>query len=147
MKRNKKAVGYVCAVPIPGTKGWVSKEEQKARLLSYAAKENVTLVCVYEDEAYTPEVLSRPGVKEMLACSEPFEAVLCERIWAFGRKNKDVEPLLAELDKREVKLAASTYLWDMVSQQVRHRYNEKLAARAQKEASARAAAKLMKEVA
>ncbi|HUT55800.1 MAG TPA: recombinase family protein [bacterium] len=147
MKRMKKAVGYVCEIPIPGTDQVIGKEDQRARLTKWAEKEGVELITVFEDDAYNKDVMARPGVQKLLSCRERHNLVLCERIWAFARKNKDLEPLLAELDKQDVTLAASSYMWDMVSQQVRHRYAVNLAERAKKEAEARVEAASLKVVA
>ena len=46
---------------------------------------------------------------------------------SFGRKMKELEPVLSQLESRKVPLVSTSYLWDFVSQQVRHRFGEDLA--------------------
>ena len=147
MKRVKRAIGYVCEIPIPGTNQVISKEDQKARITKWAQRENVEVFTIIEDNEYCADVLSRPGIKNILDCNDHYDMVLCERIWAFCRKKKELDAFLTELDKRDVQLTASSYMWDLVSQQVRHRYAVRLADRAKKEAEARAEAKSLKVVA
>jgi DNA invertase Pin-like site-specific DNA recombinase len=122
MKRTKKAVGYVCEIPIPGTDQVVSKEDQKLRIMKYAQKENLTLVCIYEDDKATESLNGRPGIEKIRTHEEPFDLLLVERVWSLSRKRKDLEPFLRELDRKGVEVVASSYLWDCVSQQIRHRY-------------------------
>lgn len=147
MKRVKKAVGYVCEIQIPGTDLVISKEDQRARILKHVQKENMELVCIYEDDAPTAEVFDRPGIQGLIDRKEPFDILLVERIWAISRKRQALEPLLRILDRRGVEVQASSYLWDCVSQQVRHRYAGNLAARARKLTRERAEAKRLRGVA
>ena len=147
MKRVKKAVGYVCEVRIPGTDLTISKEDQRARILKHVQKENIDLVCIYEDDDPEVEVLDRPGIREVIDREEPFDFLLVERVWAISRKRQALEPLLRILDRRGVEVQASSYLWDCVSQQVRHRYAGNLAERARKLTRERAEAKRLRVVA
>ena len=141
MKKTKKAIGYVCDVPIPGTNEKISKEDQRLRMIKHAQKEGVELVCIYEDDTYTEDFMNRPGVKKCLGCDDSVDMLLVERVWCFSRKRKDFDLFLEELDKKNVQLVASSYLWDCVSQQIRHRYTGNLADKLKKEAKAHAAAK------
>lgn len=147
MKRVKRAVGYVCEIPIPGTDEVISKEDQRIRMMKFAQKEGIELVCVYEDETYTEDFTNRPGIRKAVETLEPTDVLLVERVWAVSRKRKEIEPFLKRLDRQNVQLVASSYLWDCVSQQVRHRYAGKLADRARKLARERAEAKHLKVVA
>lgn len=141
MKKGKKAIGYVCDIPIPRTDVIISKEDQKARIIKYAEKENLELVCIYEDAEFTDDFAARPGVKMLLDCKEGVDTVLVERVWCMSRKMKDMRPFLADLDAKGVTLTATSYLWDCVSQDVRHRYCEPLPEKARKAADDAAAAK------
>jgi DNA invertase Pin-like site-specific DNA recombinase len=136
MKYRKKAIGYVCDIPIKGTTEVISKEDQLVRLIKHAEKENLNLVCVYEDEAYTEDFLGRAGVKKILDAGEPFDVLLVERVWCLSRSKRRLEPFLKELDNRKVELATTSYLWDCVSQQIRHRYMGSPATRLKEEALA-----------
>jgi len=141
MKKMKRAVGYVCEIPVAGSDLVISKEDQRLRILKYAEKENIELVCIYEDDCAGGNCLNRPGVNKVLCCDEAYDLVLVERVWAMSRKMKDLEPVLDKLDLRKVPLVCTSYLWDCVSQQVRHRYSEDLAEKMREEAKDRAEAR------
>jgi len=141
MKTKKKAVGYVCAIPVPGAGEVISKEDQRLRIMKYAKRENVELVCIYEDDEYSEDFKTRPGVSKVRDCRELIDMVLVERVWSLSRKRKELEPFLKELDEKNVQLVASSYLWDCVSQQIRHRYSGDLSLKLKAEAQARATAK------
>ncbi len=138
MKKMKRAIGYVCDVPVVGSDLVISKEDQRLRILKYAEKENLELVGIYEDDCSGEGCLNRPGVNKVLCCEEAYDLVLVERVWAMSRKMKDLEPVLDKLDARRVPLVCTSQLWDCVSQQVRHRYGEDLAEKMRQEARARA---------
>lgn len=122
MKKTRRAVGYVCEIPIPGTDLVISKEFQKQRMLSYARWEKIELVDVVEDEAYTEDFMSQPGIRRILDCNPDVDTLLVERVWCLSRRKGDLEPFLQVLDQRNIQLVSSSYLWDCLSQQVRHRY-------------------------
>ena len=147
MKRMKKAVGYVCEVPVAGTDMVISKEDQRIRILKYAEKENLELLSIYEDDCMTEDCLQRPGVNKVLTCNEAYDLVLVERVWAFGRKMKELEPVLSKLEARKVPLVATSHLWDMTSQQVRRRFGVDLAEQMHEAAKARTEAKQSKKAA
>ena len=127
MKKVKRAIGYVCDVPIQGTDMVITKEDQRARMIKYCEKEGLELVCVYEDEQYTEDFMNRPGIQKLLDCKENCDTVLVERVWSLSRKMKELKPFISELDHKNMSLVSSSYLCDCVSQQVRHRYMESLA--------------------
>jgi hypothetical protein len=147
MANNRKAVGYVCDVPVANTGMVISKEDQRARILKCAEQENLEIIAVYEDEKYTGEFSNRPGVRKILECSEHFDVLLVERIWCFSRKMKDLKPFLDTIDARCAEVLCSSCLWDCVSQRIRHRYMEPLGERCRREAKTRAAARKRKEAA
>jgi len=145
--KAKKAVGYVCDIPIPGTDLVISKEDQRLRILKFAEKENLELITIYEDDAFTEDFMNRAGVKKILECPERFDVILVERVWCLSRKRKEIEPFLRRLDGRDVELVCSSYLWDCLSQAVRHRYMGSLGEKRRQLAKARALAKAGKEAA
>ena len=122
MRKPKKVIAYVCDIPIPGTNEVISKNDQKARILKYAQKEGIEVVSIYEDDNYSDDFMARPGVQRALNCNEIIDQIMVERVWCFTRSRKELDSLMGELDKKGVQLAATSYLWDCVSQQVRHRY-------------------------
>ncbi|MEW6439802.1 MAG: recombinase family protein [bacterium] len=127
MKKTRRAIGYVCEIPIPGTDLTISKEFQKQRLQSYARWERIDLVDVIEEDGYHEDFMGRPGIQHILNGPHDVDTVLVERVWCLSRKRKDLEPFLWALDQKRVELRASSYLWDCLSQHVRHRYMGTLA--------------------
>jgi len=122
MRKMKKAVGYVCDIPIPKTDMVISKEDQRARILKYAQQEGIELLSIFDDEVFTEDLSQRPGLQKLLACKECFEAVLVERAWCLTRRMKDLKEFMDKLDTKNAELVTSSYLWDCVSQHVRHHY-------------------------
>jgi len=122
MKKTKRAVGYVCDIPIPKTDLVISKEDQRARILKYAQQENIELITIFDDEVFTEEPADRPGLQKLLNCKECFEMVLVERAWCVTRRMKDLKAFMEKLDAKNSQLVASSYLWDCVSQHIRHYY-------------------------
>jgi DNA invertase Pin-like site-specific DNA recombinase len=126
MKRAKRAIGYVCEIPVPGTDMVISKNSQLERIRNYAAKEGIELAAIYEDSTWTDDFSTWPGV-QMLLDAPNYDCVLVERVWCFSRNMSDLKPFITELEKNNHELVASTCLWDCVSQQIRHRYMGTLA--------------------
>jgi DNA invertase Pin-like site-specific DNA recombinase len=142
MKKVKKAVGYVCEIPIPGTEMVITKEEQLNRIQAYAAREGIELAAVYGDGEPGENFAERAGVKAMLAGKENADCVLVERVWTFGRKMAELKPFVEKLERKNMELVAATCLWDCVSQQIRHRYIGALAEKQRAAARAIATAEL-----
>ncbi len=136
--KPKKAIGYVCEIPIPGTDMVISRDDQLARIYKYAAREGIELVAVYGDAKWTEDFATRPGVQKMLAGRDRVNCVLVDRVWALSRKMAELKPLIEELEAKGAELVSASYLWDCVSQQVRHRYMGTLAGK--QRAAARVAA-------
>ena len=122
MRTPTKAIGYVCDIPIPHTDLVIRKEDQRARILKYAEQENLELVCIFEDEEFTEDCTKRPGVQKLFDCKESYDVVLVERAWCLSRRMKDLKAFIEKLDRKGAHLVASSYLWDCVSQHVRHHY-------------------------
>jgi len=141
MKNAKRAIGYVCDIPIQKTDEVIKKEDQRARILKYAEKENLEVICIYEDEEFTEDFARRPGIKKVLECAEDFDTVLVERVWCLTRKMKDMKPFLEKLDAKDVQIVSTSYLWDCVSQDVRHRYSKKLTEKSKQAAHDKATTK------
>ncbi len=122
MNETKKAVGYVCDIPVTGTHMYIGKEDQKARLIKYAKKEQIELVHIFEDKECTGDFMNRPGVQKLLKRANQYDAVLVERAWALTRKGKELNPFLKTIEDRGAELVATTYLWDYLHQMLRRRY-------------------------
>jgi DNA invertase Pin-like site-specific DNA recombinase len=141
MNKVKKAVGYVCEIPVPGTEMVISKESQLAKMKAFAARENIELVGVVEDNAYTANFMERPGVKKIMKGLTGVDAVLVDRVWCFSRKMSELKPFLEEVEQANAQVISATCLWDCVSQQVRHRYMGALAEKQRAAAREKAAAR------
>jgi len=141
MNKVRKAVGYVCEIPIPGTEMVITKETQLAKMKAFAERENIELVTVVEDSAYTPNFIERPGVEKILRSAGNFDAVLVDRVWCFSRKMAELKPFLEQIEAKNAQLVSASYLWDCVSQQVRHRYMGALAEKQRAAACAKAGAR------
>jgi DNA invertase Pin-like site-specific DNA recombinase len=122
MKEAKRAIGYVCDIPVPDTDLVISKEDQRFRIMKYAKNEDLELTSIYEDEEYTDDFINRPGIQKILNSRDGIEVLLVERVWCLSRKMKDLMPFLKKLERKNIQIVTSSYLWDDVSQGVRH-YN------------------------
>jgi len=142
MKKVKRAVGYVCEIPVPGAEMVITKEEQLKRIQAYAAREGVELVAVYGDREPGENFAERDGVKAMLTGRENADCVLVERVWALSRKMAELKPFVEKLERKNMELWAATCLWDCVSQQIRHRYIGALAEKQRQAARAATPAEL-----
>ncbi len=147
MAKKKKAVGYICDVPIPGTGIVISREDQRIRILKCAYQNGLELVTIYEDDDYTEDFMRRPGVRKVLEAGGKFDVLLLERVWCLTRNVKDLEPFLDKIDGMDAEVICTSCLWDFTSQKVRRRYMEDLGRRCRKEAKARAAANRSKRAA
>jgi DNA invertase Pin-like site-specific DNA recombinase len=140
MRTPTKAIGYVCDIPIPRTDLVIRKEDQRARILKYAEQENLELVCIFEDEEFTEDCTQRPGVRKLFDCKESYDVVLVERAWCLSRRMKDLKAFIEKLDTKGAQLMASSYLWDCVSQHLRHHYRQEKKRKEQVAGQAREAA-------
>ncbi len=118
----KTAVAYVSDIILGRTGEVIKRSCQRELIQQYAAENGIEIVRWFEDEMYDEEVLHRAGVQMLLAYDQPYDLLLCERVWAFSRSIAILEPFFAELDRRHVKLECATTMWDCVSQKCRHRF-------------------------
>lgn len=121
MNEQKRAIGYVCDVPVTGTDMIISKDDQRARLLKYAKNEGIELVHIFEDDAYTRDFMNRPGLRKVLAVLQEYDTVLVERVWVLARRRKELVPFFQKIENRSARLVATTYLWDYLHQMLRRR--------------------------
>jgi len=140
MNKLRKAVGYVCEIPIPGTEMVISRETQMANIRNFAKREHIQLVAVVGD-AYSPNFTERLGVKDILKSAGGVDTVLVDRVWCFSRKMAELKPFLEQIEAKNARLVSVSCLWDCVSQQVRHRYMGALAEKQRAVARAKAGAR------
>ncbi len=118
----KKAIAYVSDIIIGRTGEVISRDAQREPIERHARENGIEIVAWYEDEIYTDDLFSRPGVQKMLACTADCDTVLVERVWALSRNWAEVRRFEQEMEQRGKRLAASTMLWDCVSMMARQFY-------------------------
>ncbi|HOX28299.1 MAG TPA: recombinase family protein [bacterium] len=119
-----KAVGYVSGVYVDYEGNIVDNETQKKRIKEYAAQNGVELLTVFEDMDECADVMSRPGVKEMLSEESEADMVLVDRVWCLGRTRAAISPFMQALDSKGMKLEAGTDCFDVTSQFARFWYRK-----------------------
>lgn len=116
---SPKAIAYASDIILGRTGGVVSRKEQRAAIEQHAKESGIEIVAWFEDEVYVPELLERPGVKALLECEEPYDMVLVERVHSLSGKWPELRRLLDLLERKKVKLEATSLRWDCVSQMAR----------------------------
>ena len=118
----KRAMAYLSDVILGRTGEVISRDHQREMISRYAAENGFEIVAWFEDEAYSEDIHSRPGVQALFACDQDCEAILVERVWAFSRCWSTLQPFLADLQETGHTVVSATQLWDCVSQQTRDLY-------------------------
>ncbi len=122
----KKAIAYVSDIILGRTGDVIARESQKELIRKYAADNDIEVVAWFEDEMYSEEVVCRHGVKEMLDYESDYDMILVERVWSFSRLWASLERLYEILERRNIKLQATTTMWDCVSQMSRRRFDKNI---------------------
>ena len=120
----KKAIAYVSDIVLGSTGEVIGRDAQKAAIKRHAEDGGYEIVAWYEDDVYAEDVITRPGVQRLLACEEPYDAVLVERVWTFSRHWAVVEPFFKEMQRRGHKVESACTLWDCLSQRSRHYFRD-----------------------
>jgi len=123
---TKKAVAYVSDIILGRTGEIISRQQQRERIEAHARENGIEIAAWFEDEMFNEDVLGRPGVAALLEAARGADMLLCERVWAFSRSMKALEPFFGRLDAAGVRLEAATCMWDCVSQMTRRRFNPAL---------------------
>jgi len=119
--RRIRAVGYVRqSFEEMGKKG-TSPEGQKARIAECADTHGWHLVHTYEDIGWSGEDLDRPGLLALLS-SLDFEILVLDRTDRLTAKKKDLDFLLALLEKRGITCVPATWSWEPLAQYMRWWY-------------------------
>lgn len=119
--RKMRAVGYVRQGFGEVDRKWTSPEEQKARIADCADAHDWHLVQTYEDIGCSGEDLSRPGLPALLSRSD-FEILIVDRTDRLTAKKKDLDFLLALLEKRGITCVPATWSWEPLAQYMRRWY-------------------------
>jgi hypothetical protein len=119
--RELRAVGYVRQGFGETDKKWTSPEDQKARIASLADAHDWHLVQTYEDIGWSGEDLSRPNLPALLSRSD-FEILIVDRTERLTGKKKDLDFILALLEKRGITCVPATWSWEPLAQYMRRWY-------------------------
>ncbi|MCZ7586669.1 MAG: recombinase family protein [Deltaproteobacteria bacterium] len=122
----KTAAAYVSDIILGRTGDVIGRESQKELIKQYAAENGIDIVAWFEDDLYNEDVLSRPGVQELLANRDQYQLVLVERVWALSRLWSVCERFFEELERADLRLESATTMWDCVSQMARRRFDKTL---------------------
>ena len=119
--RRMRAVAYVRqGFEEMGKKG-TSPEGQKARVAGCADTHEWHLLNTYEDVGWSGEDLDRPGLLALLADLD-FEVLVVDRTDRLTAKKKDLDFLLALLEKRGITCVPATWSWEPLAQYMRWWY-------------------------
>ena len=118
----KKAIAYVSDVILGRTGEVIGRDHQKEMIKRHAAENDIEVMAWFEDEAYSEDIVSRPGVQQLLACDLKCDLILVERMWSFSRQWSLLHPFMASVKEKGRTVESTTQLWDCVSQQARDFY-------------------------
>jgi len=119
---GKKAIAYVADIILGNTGEIIPRDRQRAAIERHAREHGIEIVAWYEDEAWTEDLLARPGIKALFDCDADCDRVLVERCWCLSRQWPELRQFLQVLQRRNARLESATLLWDCVSQQARQYY-------------------------
>ena len=119
--RGMRAVGYVRQDFGEMDRKWTSPEDQKARIAGCADANDWHLVQTYEDIGWSGEDLNRPGLPALLSRSD-FDILIVDRTDRLTGKKKDLDFLLALLEKRGITCVPATWSWEPLAQYMRWWY-------------------------
>jgi hypothetical protein len=119
--RRLRAVGYVRQDFGEMDKKWTSPEGQKARIAGCADANDWHLVQTYEDIGWSGEDMNRPGLPALLSRLD-FEILIVDRTDRLTSKKKDLDFLLALLEKRGITCVPATWSWEPLAQYMRWWY-------------------------
>jgi len=119
--RRMRAVGYVRQDFREMGKKRTSPEGQKARIAGCADTNDWHLVQTYEDIGWSGEDLNRPGLPALLSRLD-FEILIVDRTDRLTCKKKDLDFLLALLEKRGITCVPATWSWEPLAQYMRWWY-------------------------
>jgi hypothetical protein len=118
-----KAIAYV-SDPVLGPQGdALGVGHQTEAIKKYAADNGLEIIAWFEDPEPHNDVLTRPGIRRLLAFDQPYERILCAQIKAVSNSLAGLRPFFEELELRGVRLDPAVSQWDLVSQLSRRRFS------------------------
>jgi len=122
--RKMRAVGYVRQGFDEMSDKRTSREGQRARIAECADANEWHLIQTYQDIGWSGEDLDRPGLLALLS-SLDFEILIVDRTDRLTGKKKDMDFLLALLEKRGITCVPATWSWEPLAQYMRWSYRRR----------------------
>jgi len=119
---EKKAIAYTTDIILGNTGMVIDRASERKRIEEYAKENGITIVAWFEEEVYEENPTARPKLNAALACTEPHELVLVERVWAISRKWKEIQGVIKLFETKNARVESTTTLWDCVSMMARNHY-------------------------
>jgi len=122
--RRMRAIGYVRQAFDEMDKKATSPEGQKARIAASADANGWHLVHIYEDIGWSGEDLNRPSLPTLLS-GLGYELLIVDRTDRLTTKKKDLDFLLALLEKHGITCVPATWSWEPLAQYMRWWYRRR----------------------
>jgi len=124
--RRMRAIGYVRQAfgEMDMDKKATSPEGQKARISACADANGWNLIHVYEDIGWSGEDLDRPSLPTLLS-GLGYEVLIVDRTDRLTTKKKDLDFLLALLEKHGITCVPATWSWEPLAQYMRWWYRRR----------------------
>lgn len=122
--RRMRAIGYVRQAFSDMDKKETSPEGQKARIAACADANGWHLLHVYEDVGWSGEDLDRPSLPTLLS-GLGYEILIVDRTDRLTTKKKDLDFLLALLEKHGITCVPATWSWEPLAQYMRWWYRRR----------------------
>ena len=122
--RRMRAIGYVRQAFDELDKKATSPEGQKARIAACADTNGWHLLHTYEDIGWSGEDLDRPSLPTLLS-GLGYELLIVDRTDRLTTKKKDLDFLLALLEKHGITCVPATWSWEPLAQYMRWWYRRR----------------------
>jgi hypothetical protein len=122
--RRMRAIGYVRQAFDELDKKATSPEGQKARIAASADANGWHLLHIYEDIGWLGEDLDRPSLPTLLS-GLGYELLIVDRTDRLTTKKKDLDFLLALLEKHGITCVPATWSWEPLAQYMRWWYRRR----------------------
>ena len=122
--KTMTAVGYARQGEQELRQGKKGIDIQTSRIGAFVRSQKWNLSAMYQDIAESGDNLDRPGLLEWLSHPD-FQVLVVDTTDRLARKKRDLDFLLALLNKLGITCIAATWSWDYLAQYMRHYYRTK----------------------